>query len=144
MIGRINEYKITEFIKPDKAKVEAWVCEVSKFIFSKIEDQVITLINCETSNLSSIVGEFKSGYVLASFNNKKYEYSIIDNLSDEIIHLIVDSEDFYLGHVCLAVGQLDKNEIENIVIQNSKDLYLAGLPIIKMGFDGNYLYLINL
>lgn len=144
MIGQIVEYKIIEYIKPVDSLFEDWLGEVSKYIYSRIGGQNITLINFERSDLSSILTEFISGQVLSNINNKIYEYTTICNVSEDVINLIVNSEEFYLGYVCLVIGTLNKSEIENIIIQNNKDLYLTGKQIIKMGFDGNYLYLINI
>ncbi|HNR08628.1 MAG TPA: hypothetical protein PKM27_15010 [Saprospiraceae bacterium] len=141
----INQYQILEVYFPreslNKETWSFWTKTISTLLFqlSKGPMSIFTVNPDKSRSIGYELGIATEG----KLHSKKYLNSILNPVIQQDLDLLVDTDEFYLGHTILVNSDLNESKIENIIICWSHNLFKSEVEFFKMDSDGLCFYWYN-
>jgi len=93
----------------------------------------------------SLIYELSNSYQMKKILGKKFLYTTKSiQLTKEDLILIVETSDFYLGHLAIIISELEEEKIDSLVVFWENEIIRAGLKMIRMDSDGLSLLFYNM
>ncbi|HFG0566806.1 hypothetical protein LIS90_13380 [Flavobacterium psychrophilum] len=135
-------YNVDVPIGKSKEYYEKWYENVSKFMYSCLENEEVSFLGYYPPD-KSIGDDFcPNNYKIKTYSNTFYYYHSA-YLSNDNVSLLVKDDEFNLGNIIVIKGSYDKDVIYLLSLCWEKELITANKEIFKMDSDGLSFYWYN-